>query len=279
MARLRRGSRTLFVAVFTSLVIVNVWLWVDLLSSNGTGNSATSVEATIAIAIGSLALAALYLAWRHPVLPTAFRMSTPSLRFALATHQAGHIVATFLQDPNRLGKVQLAGPCAPQTSPVPTMTQQAMRDELAITLSGIAAEEIFTGESSAHAAADLARTTELGADMVGRFGMTGSLVSLATGRIRRSRFMEKVLEDARARKELEALLRDSKRDSMRSMLENRHLIITIRDELLRREQLTPTDIQLLFDEARSRRENADEVLVDLRAASERTRPFIGLAKS
>ena len=279
MARLRRGSRTLFVAGFTSLVIVNVWLWVDLLSNAGTGNAATSVEATIAIATGSLALAALYLVWRNPVAPTVFRMSTPSLRFALATHQAGHIVATFLQDPNRLGKVQLAGPCAPQASPVPALTQQSMRDELAIMLSGIAAEEIFTGESSAHAAADLVRTTELGADRVGRCGMTGSPESLATGRIRRSRFMEKVLEDARARKELEALLRDSKRDSMRSMLENRHLIITIRDELLRREQLTPTDIQLLFDEARSRRENADEVLVDLRAATERTRPFIGVAKS
>ena len=62
------------------------------------------------------------------------------------------------------------------------------------------------------------------------------------------------------------------------MLENRHLIIVIRDELLRGEQLTVTDIQLLFDEARSKRENADEVLVDIRTVSERNRPIVEIAR-
>lgn len=275
-AALRRRRRILFVAVFTSLVLVNVWLWVDLWRND---RNAASVETTIAVAAGSIAVLALYVVWHNPIATVTAGMTTPSLRYTLATHQAGHIVAGFVDDPNRLGKVLLHGPCATRRSPVPQMTQQSLRNELAVTLSGVAAEEIFTGESTSTAANDLARSTELAADMVGRYGMTGSLVSLGTGNIRRSKFIDKVLADARTRKELEGLLRDSKRDSMRLMLENRHLIITIRDELLRKEQLTATEIQLLFDKARSKREDADEVLVDLRTASERSRPIIGIARS
>lgn len=259
----RHRRRLLLVAVFTSLALINVWLWIDFVR---TGRDTAAPETIIAIAVGSVGVVALYLVWRTPVAMFFARTGTPSMRFALATHQAGHIVASFLDDPSRLGRMHLHGPCVTQTSIVPLLAQQSMQDRLAHILSGMTAEEIFTGESSSHAADDLARATELGADMVGRFGMAGSLVSMATGRSRRPRFIERVLEDARTRKELEALLRDSKRDSMRLMLENRHVIIAIRDELLRKEKLGPTDVQLLFDQARSRREDADQVLVDLRTA-------------
>ena len=114
--------------------------------------------------------------------------------------------------------------------------------------------------------------------MVGRFGMTGSLVSMGTHRTKESAFVDKVLEDARTRKELEALLRDTKRDSMRHMLENRHLIIVLRDALLRQGVLTPDEVRRIIATAEDRRHNDDEVLVDLRLAGERTRPFVGASR-
>jgi ATP-dependent Zn protease len=149
---------------------------------------------------------------------------------------------------------------------------------LRLALAGLTAEEIFTGETGTNVAGDLAAATALGADMVGRFGMTGSLVSLATGRTRRSAFITRVIEDPRTRKELEALLRDTKRETMRLMLENRHLIVAVRDALLRRQQLSAEEVYRVLDEAQERRCNDDQVLVDLRSAGERPRPLLGIAE-
>ena len=78
--------------------------------------------------------------------------------------------------------------------------------------------------------------------------------------------------------ELEALLRDTKRDTMRLMLENRHLIVAVRDALLRKHELSADDIYQILDEAQERRHTDDQVLVDLRSASDRPRPLLGIAE-
>lgn len=149
------------------------------------------------------------------------------------------------------------------------MTHSALRAELGVEVAGITAEEIFSGESGAYAASDLTRATEIGADMVGRFGMTGSLVSLGTPKSRRRKFIARVLDDARTRKELEALLREVKRETIRNLLERRHLIVAVRDALMRKNRLEVRQLRAILANAERMRRTDDEVLVDLRVVGSR----------
>ena len=199
-------------------------------------------------------------------------MTTPALRQAIATHHAGHVVAAHFADPSRISRVDLATPCVHHRPTVPAITHSALRTELSIAVAGLTAEEIFAGESGSHAAADLANATRVGADMVGRYGMAGSLVSLDTSRPHRAKFVDRVLHDARTRKELEALLREAKRESVRLMLENRHQIIALRDALMRQPRLEPAQIRNILATVEHERNN-DEVLVDLRIVGHR--PAVG----
>jgi ATP-dependent Zn protease len=168
--------------------------------------------------------------------------------------------------------------CHLPSQPAAGHTHTTLHRDLRVILAGMAAEEIFTGESGANVATDLASATSLGADMVGRLGMASSLVSLATGPIRRTDFVKRVIDDPRTRKELEALLRDTKRDTMRLMLENRHLIVAVREALLRKDELSAEEIHRVLDEAQQRHGIDDQVLVDLRSTSERPRPLLEIAE-
>jgi ATP-dependent Zn protease len=249
-----------------------------LIAGLASGSIATQLVTTLALVVASVATLALIALWRKPLRPSLHSSEPPALRYSRATHHAGHIVATFVANPQRVSKLSLTDRCHLPSQPAAGQTHSNLRQDLGVALAGLTAEEIFTGESGTNVADDLAIATELGSDMVGRFGMTGSLVSLATGRIRRSAFLMRVIDDPRTRKELEALLRDAKRETMRVMLENRHLIVAVRDALLRDNELAASDIHRILDEAQERRRSDDHVLVDLRAASDRPRPLLGIAE-
>ena len=266
------GRQLRFVALLSALALINVWTWIRVLSGPRSG----AAEIVIAALAGTAALLGLIALWRNPLHTMIVSVDTPAVRYALATHHAGHIVAAFREHPERLRRVDLHGPCTTHHLARTAPTQSAMRSELVVTMSGLSAEEVFTGESGTYTATDLAHATRLGADYVGRYGMSGSLVSLAATRTRRSRFIGRVLGDPRTRKELESLLRDVKRDSMRIMLENRHIIITLRDSLLRHGELSPGEIRRLADSAAELRHRDDEVLVDLRSVAERNRPLLDI---
>lgn len=268
------GRHLRFVAIVAMLFLIDVWLWGRLAFGIVSERPGPTGETLIAVAAATASLLAIVAIWRTPLRPTITAAATPSRRHSLATHHSGHIVAMHLLDPDRIERTRLFDPCHLSTGSQIAASQTALRHRLTIILSGLTAEEVFAGESGSHTAGDLAIATRVGADMVGRYGMTGSLVSLATGRRSHNRFIDRVLDDARSRKELEALLRDSKRDSMRLMLENRHLIIAVRDALVRNNTLSPDDIRRVIDEADKRRHSDDEVLVDIRAAGERNRPLI-----
>jgi len=258
-------------AVFVGLLAAAVvWLASQLILDTATGNTLSRIDVALAAFAFLVALGVALWLWRNPTSGRAQAMSTPALRQALATHQAGHVVAAYLNDPSRLGRLDTSHPCNLHPSPAPAITESALRGEMAITLAGITCEEVFAGETGRHAAGDLALATELGADMVGSFGMSSSMVSLGTSRPRRARFIERVLDDARTRKELESLLREVKRDTMRTMLENRHLIIAVRDALMRRHRLDAGEAQGILKSAEKNRHTADdEVLVDLRIVGNR----------
>lgn len=276
VGRQRRHFR--YVTLVTVLVALIAWLWVTLIAGLASGSIATQFVTTLALVIASVATLALIALWRKPLGPSLHASEPPTLRYARATHHAGHIVATFVENPQGISKLSLADRCHLPSQPALGQTHSNLRRNVRVALAGLTAEEIFTGESGTNVAADLAIATALGSDMVGRFGMTGSLVSLATGRIRRSAFVTRVIEDPRTRKELEALLRDAKRDTMRVMLENRHLIVAVRDALLRDHELAAGDIHRILNEAQERRRSDDHVLVDLRSAGDRSRPLLGIVE-
>lgn len=274
-----RGGRHLrFITLISVLALIDLWLWARLALWTADGPALLRGEMAIALAVGTSAIVAIYALWRHPLSRNDRMMTTPLLRHSLATHRAGHIVAAYLEDPARVTMTTLSEPCARQPRHAPAITETALRSELTIALAGLAAEEIFAGESGSHAAADLARATTIAADMVGRYGMAGSLVSLATAQPKRAEFIDRVLDDARTRKELEALLRDAKRDTMRMMLQHRHVIIELREALTRHRRLGATRIRQLIKNAAEARQADDTVLVDLRPVTDRARPLSDASK-
>lgn len=265
----RSGRHLRFIALASALVIIDISLWARLVLTAGA--PVEIGDMAFAATVATAAIAAMFALWRHPLGRNTRLMTTPALRQLLATHHAGHIVAAYIDNPERVLTANMSQPCGRHTSEVPMVTHSALRAEMVISLAGMAAEEIFAGESGAHVAEDLARATAIGADMVGRFGMAGSLVSLGTSRPNRVTFVERVLDDARTRKELESILRESKRESVRLILENRHLIITVRDALMRHHRLTAAQISEMISGAEEMRHNDDEVLVDLRIVTDRSR--------
>ena len=265
-----RGGRQLrFMASIAALTVVNAWLWTRIVLDVVNGDGLTSIELSLTGLATLITLGLIVSLWRNPISRNVQMMATPALRQALATHHAGHVVAAHLEDPTRIRRVDLTEPCHRHGAEIPIVTQSAHRAEMMVALAGMTAEEIFAGESGSHAANDLAFATDVGADMVGRFGMAGSLVSLSSSRPRRSTFINRVLDDARTRKELEALLREVKRDTVRTMLENRHIIIAVRDALMRHTRLDAGEIHNLIADAEQVRHTDDEVLVDLRVVSNR----------
>ncbi len=274
----RHGRHFRYVALVTALVAVIGWLWAVVIAGLASGSIATQTQTTLALVVASVATTALIALWRRPLSPSLYASEPPLLRYSRATHRAGHVVAAFSESPQSITRASLTDRCHLPSQTAGGRTHTNLRRDLRLALAGITAEEIFAGESGTNVDADLAAATALGADMVGRFGMTGSLVSLANGRIRRSTFVKRVIDDPRARKELEALLRDTKRDTMRLMLENRHLIVAVRDALLRKDELSAADIYQVLDEAQERRHTDDQVLVDLRSAGDKPKPLLGIAE-
>jgi ATP-dependent Zn protease len=110
---------------------------------------------------------------------------TESDRVSVATHEAGHAtVAYFLGKGRRLEVLsiikrrQALGLLAHGDEEERfTRTRTEIEAGIAIALGGLAAEEVFFGESGTGPASDLQHATTLAAQMVGSFGMAGSLVS------------------------------------------------------------------------------------------------------
>lgn len=263
-ARGRSGRHLRFMALVAALVAVNAWLWTRIVVDVVNQDALSDIRLAFAAVASLTALGLVITLWHSPLSRNVQMMATPALRQALATHHAGHIVAAHLEDPSRIRRADMSEPCNHHVSEIPAITQSSLRSEMAIALAGLTAEEVFAGEGGSHAAADLVRATDIGANMVGRYGMAGSLVSLSASRPRRNKFVGRVLDDARTRKELEALLREVKRETVRSILENRHSIIAVRDALMRRTRLDPNQLREIIAGAEKARHTDDEVLVDLR---------------
>jgi cell division protease FtsH len=178
---------------------------------------------------------------------------TESDRVSVATHESGHAtVAYFLGKGRRLEVLsiikrrQALGLLAHGDEEERfTRTRSEIESAIAIALGGLVSEELFFGESGTGPANDLAAATTLAAQMVGSFGMAGSLVSydaIAEGPIGTKNLVGRVLADGHGREKVEEIL-DQQKARVRKLLEdNRDVVVALRDALIARDELVGEEI-------------------------------------
>jgi ATP-dependent Zn protease len=197
-------------------------------------------------------------------------------RRTVATHEAGHATVAWLVAPDRNLEVlsivkrrsSLGLLSHSDAEERWTRTQSELEGHIRIAMGGLVAEEIFFGETSSGVAGDLRSATETAAQMVGSFGMAGTLVSLeAVDGPGRGNLVAKVLAEESGVKAVEAIL-DRARDDVTALLSrNRYLVVALRDALLERDELLGSEISDLLRATEDERRDA---LVDLRDPAQLT---------
>jgi ATP-dependent Zn protease len=185
----------------------------------------------------------------------------------IATHEAGHATVAYLVGQNRKLEVLsiikrrdalglLAHSDAEERY---TRTRSELLGMMKIAFGGMSAEELFFGESGTGPAGDLVHATKIAAQMVGSFGMAGSLVSyeaIEAGPISQG-IVGKVLGNEDARGAVEKLLDRAKADVHKLLDTNRHLVVALRDELLAKDELVGDEIVEVLREAEARHRLAE----------------------
>jgi len=178
---------------------------------------------------------------------------TEADRVAVATHEAGHAAAAYFLGKHRRLEVlsiikrrQALGLLAHGDEEERfTRTRSEIEAAIAIALGGLVAEEVFFGESGTGPASDLGGATALAAQMVGSFGMAGSLISfdaIAEGPIGSKNLVGRVLADRDGKARVEEIL-DAQKARVTGLLEeNRDVVVALRDALIARDELVGEEI-------------------------------------
>ena len=189
---------------------------------------------------------------------------TEAERHAVATHEAGHAVAAHLLGKTRRLEVlsiikrraALGLLAHSDLEERFTKSRTELEALIAIALGGMAAEELFLGESGTGPGSDLASATEVAAMMVGALGMGSSLISyeaVAEGAVSRSNLVGKVLADRDSKTAVENLL-DTQKEHIRGVLaENKDLVEALRDALIARDELVGEEIVQVIHQALAKR--------------------------
>jgi ATP-dependent Zn protease len=194
---------------------------------------------------------------QHPVAYTDHE------RLAVAAHEAGHATIAYLcgrtSDPTKieadepirrldvLSIIKRRGSLGVLSHSDDEERFTKSRSELLslirIAFGGMVAEELEFGEAGTSPAADLASATTIAAQMVGAFGMGGSLVSFeAANSPAGGDLVAKVIADDKGREALEQILDDAKADAAQLLQQHRPIHIALRDALLEREELVGDEI-------------------------------------
>ena len=174
-------------------------------------------------------------------------------RVSVATHEAGHATVAYLVGKGRRLEVlsiikrrQALGLLAHGDEQERfTRTRTEIEANVAIALGGLVAEEVFFGESGTGPASDLQQATTLAAQMVGSFGMAGSLLSfdaIAEGPIGSKNLVGKVLADPEGKARVEEILTEQKDRVAKLLEENRDVVVALRDALIARDELVGEEI-------------------------------------
>jgi cell division protease FtsH len=193
---------------------------------------------------------------------------TDEERRTIATHEAGHATVAYLVGQNRKLEVlsiikrrdALGLLSHSEGEERFTRTRSELLGMMKIAFGGMSAEELFFGESGTGPSGDLVHATRIAAQMVGAFGMAGSLVSyeaIEAGPLSQG-IVGKVLGNEDARAAVEKLLAQAKADVQNLLDDHRHLVIALRDELLERSELVGDEIVDVLREAEARKPLADD---------------------
>jgi cell division protease FtsH len=172
-------------------------------------------------------------------------------RRTVATHEAGHATVAWLVAPDRHLEVlsiikrgaALGLLAHSEAEERWTRTRSQMYNNIRIAMGGLVAEQLFFGETSSGVAGDLHSATQAAAQMVGAFGMAGSLISLeALDGPGRGNLVSKVLGEDRSREAVEAILEQAKDEVTALLAERGHLVAALRDALLERDELIGQEI-------------------------------------
>ena len=113
------------------------------------------------------------------------------------------------------------------------------------------AEELFFGESGTGPGGDLMGATTLAAQMVGSFGMAGTLLSFdAIEPGRSTRGSSRRCSATTRRRSVERILEQAKADVRNLLDTHRHLVVALRDALLETEELVGDEILDVLDTRR-----------------------------
>ncbi|HEX9717931.1 MAG TPA: AAA family ATPase [Actinomycetota bacterium] len=189
---------------------------------------------------------------------------TDGERRAVATHEAGHAtVAYFVGTGRRLEVLsiikrrQSLGLLAHGDEEERfTRTRSEIESHIAIALGGLVSEELFLGESGTGPASDLAGATALAAQMVGSFGMAGSLISfdaIAEGPIGSKNLVGKVIADRDGKQRVEDILATQKQRVGALLAENRDVVEALRDALIERDELVGDEILVVIEKSLANR--------------------------
>ena len=181
---------------------------------------------------------------------------TDGERRAIATHEAGHATVAHFAAPGRhldvlsiIKRSEALGLLAHSDSEERfTRTRSECEALLRIAMGGMVAEEIFFGEASTGPAGDLAGATRLAAQMVGSYGMAGSLISLEASP-GPADIVSKVLSDESCRKSVETLLESARSGAREVLASHKYVILALRDALLEHDELVDDEITRVVTEA------------------------------
>jgi cell division protease FtsH len=197
---------------------------------------------------------------------------TEAERRSVATHEAGHATAAYVLGKGRRLEVlsiikrrQALGLLAHgDLEERFTRSRSELEASLAIALGGIAAEELFLGETGTGPAADLSSATEVAAVMVGALGMAGSLVSyeaMVEGPINAKNLVGRVLSDSDAKRKVEDILEAQRERVMECLESNRDLVMALRDALIERDELVGGAITDVIEAAIAKRGSKPDLVI------------------
>ncbi|MCP5028041.1 MAG: AAA family ATPase [Actinomycetia bacterium] len=140
-----------------------------------------------------------------------------------------------------------------------------------IALGGLVAEQIWFGETTSGPSADLHQATTVAAQMVGSYGMTGSLISFdAATMAGAGNVVAKVLSDEVSRERVENLLDEAREEVAIMLSSNRHVVEALRDALLDRDELVSDEILDVIAAAEA------DTVVDLRERIDLGEPTVDI---
>jgi len=176
--------------------------------------------------------------------------SSPEYYRSTAIHETGHAVISYLSGikPSYItieSRGNFGGYMMPDMNGIHTYSKDFIIGRIRTSLAGRAAELVFYPESQAinsGASGDLQHATSWALDMIGTYGMTGSLAALPQEVMLKSSLASKYVEEANA------ILAEQMKETIRMIEENKALVEKIADVLVKKNTLTQEEFLALVKE-------------------------------